>query len=558
MTQPTTREERVAAYLERLRGLGDLPALTQQIHDVMAVLEHEDRSMQHLANIVLRDYTLTLRVVRAANSFHYNRVGSPVLSVTHAMVLLGVRAVRDLAAGLLLVEYLQKRAPGLKQLMLISMLTAVQAREVAHHVDYPEPEQAYLCGMFRNLGEIVVACHAPADYARVLARVQADSCTLNEALIAVLGFRFEDLGAALAEHWHMPAPVARAVSPGQPTDQLSVITAFSHDLATVVYRHEGSPDPARLSALLARYRSLVDVDATRVRELLETAVHETAETFEHLHVRVDDLKLRHQIEVALADRPPDAAVPSRGPGAVRPASDTAQAAFSLVDEITAVVTKADPSDLSRVLLMILEAVMRVGGFDRVVFALASQDRRDVRGRFALGQEAETFADRFRLTLDPPLGPLGAAVAAGRDLVVSPAASGPRRPSPATAAFGCASCAIYPVSVDQRLVGCLYADRLQQGAQPEPGATVALARLRDLAARALARGHRVGEPVLARAAEPQPPAIAPETRHNAVLRVLQGALPATVAQELGVSADEVVRWKTTFLAGALDALTKRAE
>jgi hypothetical protein len=35
-----------------------------------------DASVQQLANIVLKDYSLTLKVIRAANSFQYNRSGS--------------------------------------------------------------------------------------------------------------------------------------------------------------------------------------------------------------------------------------------------------------------------------------------------------------------------------------------------------------------------------------------------------------------------------------------------------------------------------------------------
>lgn len=83
------------------------------------MLGDEDASVQRLANIVLRDYGLTLQVIRAANSFHYNRSGCPVVTATHAMVLLGVHAVRALVSGIVIFEHCQRHSPGLKHLMLL-------------------------------------------------------------------------------------------------------------------------------------------------------------------------------------------------------------------------------------------------------------------------------------------------------------------------------------------------------------------------------------------------------------------------------------------------------
>ena len=96
---PETSDARLEACLARIEARDGFPALTQRIQELTAVLGDEDASVQRLANIVLRDYGLTLRVIRAANSFHYNRSGCPVVTATHAMVLLGVHAVRDLVAA---------------------------------------------------------------------------------------------------------------------------------------------------------------------------------------------------------------------------------------------------------------------------------------------------------------------------------------------------------------------------------------------------------------------------------------------------------------------------
>jgi HD-like signal output (HDOD) protein len=54
--------------------------------------------------VVLREYSLTLGVVKTANSVTYRSGALPIQSATHATMMLGARTVRQLASGLLLFE----------------------------------------------------------------------------------------------------------------------------------------------------------------------------------------------------------------------------------------------------------------------------------------------------------------------------------------------------------------------------------------------------------------------------------------------------------------------
>ena len=118
-------------HVRRILVADDFPAFSRHMGELMASLQEGEASAQRLANLVLRDYALTVKVIRTSNTVHYNRTGRPVQSATHAMMLLGAQTVRDLASGLLLFEQYRGRSPGLKELMLLSLLTAGHAREAA-------------------------------------------------------------------------------------------------------------------------------------------------------------------------------------------------------------------------------------------------------------------------------------------------------------------------------------------------------------------------------------------------------------------------------------------
>ena len=217
----------VEARLARIQEASDFPALSRQIIDTISLIDDDASSLQRLANVVLREYSLTLSVVRTANTVHYRRTGRPIQSATHAMMMLGAKTVRHLASSLLLFENYSKRSPVLKELMVMSLITANHAREISSRLERADPEEAHLCGMFRNLGEVLIACHFPDDYARIQERVHELGQSVSGAANNVLGFRYEDLAVAVSRHWGMPDTVVQGIRarPGAVTSDVSGITA---------------------------------------------------------------------------------------------------------------------------------------------------------------------------------------------------------------------------------------------------------------------------------------------------------------------------------------------
>ena len=144
-----TPVDKLHEFLEDVSKASEFPALSRSIEQVLLKVD-EEASLQHITNVILKDYSLTLRILRTANSALHNRSGRQIHSISHAVTLLGVEAVREMATGVVLLEHFRKHSPGLKELILLSLLTANHAREVADRAGYPPREVAYLCGMFRN------------------------------------------------------------------------------------------------------------------------------------------------------------------------------------------------------------------------------------------------------------------------------------------------------------------------------------------------------------------------------------------------------------------------
>ena len=559
MTEPRTPDDRVEAYLQRLIAAGDVPALSEQLRAVMDVLRQEQTSMQALANIVLRDYSLTLKVLRAANTFHYNRSGRHVLSVTQAMVLLGVENVRDLASSLLLVEHFARKTPAIRSLTALSMLTATHARLAAEHIGHARPEEVHLAGMLRNVGEVLVACHMPEDYAAVMTHVRERRRPIGEAARTVLHFRFEQLGAAACRHWGLDG--FGGVPAAVPAADLDVLVAFGHDLTNAVYRQVPTESPQTLTLILQRYGHRLALTPDSLQAILHGGCADTTDMFATLGLSVTDLRLSRQVDAALASLDVEAAPGTAGDAAAESRTaaleaqlaqgpDSAPARQQLVAELEATVSDPEHFEVNEVLLTVLEAILRAGPFSRSAYAMLNEARTELVGRFGLGDGVEVLLKRLRIPMTvgaPGLG-VGAALLRRVELFAAMARNPSADEARLLALLGAQSVLVVPLVLDGRAVGAILADRTTSPDPPDAATVNFVIHLRDLAARAMQRARVAREGVARRVA-----ALGAEARRDIVLRLLRGESLEVVSRETQVSVRELEAWRQAFLDAATRAL-----
>ena len=498
MAEELTRQQRIDACLKEILKQPDFPALSGHIQQVMHALDDEETSLRRLTSLVLRDYSLTLKVLRTANSVHYNRSDRQILSVSHAVVLLGTQAIRFLSGSLALFEHFRQQSPGLKELMLLSLLTANEARSVAAEIRYPRREEAYLCGMFRNLGEILIASYFPREYASILLEMNEENLSDREACLRVMQFTYDDLGQAVAQHWRMPEQVLRCLAAPDPrrvvaarkeADQLSALTAFSHALTTAVYRREPEGTRARVNMLVQDYLPVLQIQKSQVGRILDTAVLDTRNTFNLLRIPLDHLRLSRQVEAAVTGAA-EAAAAASGPD-LEEVAHGADLLEQLTHEVEALLEAPGEFRLNDVLMMILEAVYRSGAFDRVLFCLVNPDHTHIQGRLALGEGADSLRDRFHFSIGPEGGPIGNALQFKQDLFVPRDISAGHAEPQVLKQLEAASFGLLPVLVDRVLVGCLYFDRLGWKHPPDRRVMRLVEHLRDLAGRAIKKSRTAG-------------------------------------------------------------------
>lgn len=492
-----TREQRIERRLAEIAGRPDFPAFSENIQRVMRSTQAEDSSIRHITNIILRDYSLALKLLRTANSPLYNRSGRPIHSVTHAVTLLGLEAVRHLAGGLLLFSHYRGASPGLKELMLLSLLSANHAHHASAATGFPRLEEAYICGMYRNLGEVLMAAYFPKDYSRMLVEMLERKSSLRAAALKIAGFTLEELGQACARNWGLPEPVTATIRNWEPVRslpgsaaQLSNITAFAHGLTTAIYRRDAEVAQSGVRLLVDLYRPVLGLDLEETQRIAELAILDAKETFDAVQMPLDDLRLRSQMRAALAQvsltpdpLPADAAAPA------------GQASEELLERLTLEAEHAVAADgafdLNAALMIVLEAICRGGGFERAAFCLVDPERAYLQARIGLGQDIDALLEQFRYRVSGPGSPIALALSLRQDLFVDNRRDGRFEHTELVRALRPLQFGLLPVVVQDVAIGGLYFDCRAGGVELGDRRRRLLGELRDLAARAILRARSEG-------------------------------------------------------------------
>ncbi len=399
------------------------------------------------------------------------------MSVAHAIILLGWDTVRNLVGTVRYIEYFATRGAGLREILILSVLSAFHSRDIASVIGYPEPDEAHLSGLFRNLGEIVLGCHYPQEYSAIILKMHKEKINGRAACVQILGFSWDELGSSVAEIWNLPPKLIRCLrgssrNAGSMRERsLGSITDYAHDLTHALYREGGAIDAVHLRCLDDVQGRRVLVSVRDLSRIVDTARSQTRGIFSSLEISTEGLRLDYQAERARAILAAARVFDAAGVTALEAAAEAASR-----------VLRQGDFDLNALIGGLLESV-RAAGFDRAIFGLVSEDHTSIRGRLSTAAVGEDLLQRFDFRMGQADGPIQAALQRRNDLLVDRARDGRYDTSDLVRRFGPAAFALFPVVVDQKVAGCIYTDR----SDPAPGLDVMrypLSRLRDVIAAAL--------------------------------------------------------------------------
>lgn len=192
---------------EQLKASGDLPSPKGPALAVIRLSLDEKASMTELVRAVRPDPAFVGRLIKVANSAHFNP-RRPVVSIQDALSIIGLPAARSLALAFSLISNYRSgkcRSFDYQRFWSHSLACAVALQALAQRTRSTSPEEAFSVGLLAQVGELAMATLFPDDYARVLDQIKSDR---KEELLELEQRQFvmthSELAVAMLTDWGLP------------------------------------------------------------------------------------------------------------------------------------------------------------------------------------------------------------------------------------------------------------------------------------------------------------------------------------------------------------------
>lgn len=209
MSGTSRREQALAA----IRSNPDLPTPPAIALKVFEKVSEPDCSLQDVAAIVSRDPALSAKLLRAVNSALYG-LNQPVASISGAVCMLGINAIRSLVLTLTLpsIQRSNLSPEVLRSYWRVSVAGAIAARELSQRMRRPCPDNDFVAGLVRDLGILIFHRLFPEEYQSILSiappLLSSSQCEIEEQALAI---NHAELGAELLHNWCLPAEITEPI-----------------------------------------------------------------------------------------------------------------------------------------------------------------------------------------------------------------------------------------------------------------------------------------------------------------------------------------------------------
>jgi HD-like signal output (HDOD) protein len=262
---------------------------TQTTLATIAAIDDDNVSAgRALTLAILRDAALTAQLMRHANAS--GRAGQSVATVDKAIAILGMNKVRAIAAALPAIgtsdavsapthtEHLQAELVAATFCGLFAAgLTRLNAPRL-------KPQEAEVCGLLQNIGRVLAGYYLYDDIVRSHALQAEQNLSEDEAVTRTLGVSFDEIGAAVAQHWKFPDVLQQSLEAGadpvparplaSPLEWHTYCAGFARRITDALFRLPEHQMKGAVGTETTTYRTMLHLKDGEVADLIERTLTE--------------------------------------------------------------------------------------------------------------------------------------------------------------------------------------------------------------------------------------------------------------------------------------------
>jgi len=196
--------------------VGELVSLPEVVLRINEMVNDEEASAAEIARVISQDPGLSTRLLKIANSPMYGSMRQ-IDSISRAVTILGTKQIRDI----ILSTTATRAFDGIPNDIISvadfwhhSLYCALLARSLAKHSKKTNADALFTAGLLHDIGHLIMFNRIPQEeLAAIMLTVQGEAGQdLLDAERELLGFDHTEVGAHLAQQWHLPELIVECIA----------------------------------------------------------------------------------------------------------------------------------------------------------------------------------------------------------------------------------------------------------------------------------------------------------------------------------------------------------
>jgi diguanylate cyclase (GGDEF)-like protein len=191
------------SIFETSENLPTLPGIALRL---LQAVQKQNPDIDEIGKILATDPPLSAKVLKIVNSSFYS-LPSRITSVNHAINMLGINSVKNLALGFSLVNKFNSTLSKSLDPSLFwkdSLVGAIAVKLIGEKIIKSFSDDIFFLGLLQNIGFFTLSCCMPKQYDLVMVQFHKNTAQVHEVESQILGFNHMEIGEYLIKSWVLP------------------------------------------------------------------------------------------------------------------------------------------------------------------------------------------------------------------------------------------------------------------------------------------------------------------------------------------------------------------
>ncbi len=196
---------------ELLQQTHQLPNVPDVVRELIQQLNNPKADYSVIADKIIHDQTLSLKVLRLVNSAHFG-LSRKITSINEAIVLLGMTQLKTMVVASGFAGSVKEvEGLDLKRFWSESFEVAALSKWFAAKSKDVDPDTAFTVGLIHNIGQLLLHLSKPKLAEAIVKLIDETGCSRSAAEMERLNFTTAEAGQALLKYWQFPTSLGEAV-----------------------------------------------------------------------------------------------------------------------------------------------------------------------------------------------------------------------------------------------------------------------------------------------------------------------------------------------------------